>query len=393
MEILLLGIYSFFVWLIFIKFKWLPWNITTQVIAATIPIIGIAMLILFLNIFAPSSSDVRVMNYVVPINSRVAGKVIEVPVQPNLPVKKGDVLFRLDQTPFEIQVRSAEANVGSLKAQLISATANQRNLSQQLNEAVSRRGTARTQLALARQRVKEFAELVQTGAGNRFDLDQAQADAQRMENDLRAAEASVAQVQERLAAKTPAGVQDEVAKVLAQIAQAEAQLADAQWNLEQTVTFAPADGYVVALALRPGVMVVPFPPVPAMTFVEDEQWVVAYFGQNEVRKIEPGNEAEIALKTYPARIIKCDVDSIIWATAQGQLPISGMLPTTGFGAAPDMRLAVKLRPVGEDAELFLAPGARGIGAVYTNSGQMIHILRKVFLRVSAKLDWLILKLH
>lgn len=393
MEILLLGIYSFFVWLIFIKFKWLPWNITTQVIVATIPIIGITMLVLFLNIFAPSSSDVRVMNYVVPINSRVAGKVIEVPVQPNLPVKKGDVLFRLDRTPFEIQVRSAEANVGSLKAQLISATANQRNLSQQLNEAVSRRGTARTQLALARQREKEFAELAQTGAGSRFDLDQAQADAQRMENDLRAAEASVAQVQERLAAKTPTGVQDEVAKVLAQIAQAEAQLADAQWNLEQTVTLAPADGYVVALALRPGVMVVPFPPVPAMTFVEDEQWVVAYFGQNEVRKIEPGNEAEIALKTYPARIIKCDVDSIIWATAQGQLPISGMLPTTGFGAAPDMRLAVKLRPVGEDAELFLAPGARGNGAVYTNSGQMIHIIRKVFLRVSSKLDWLILKLH
>jgi multidrug resistance efflux pump len=351
------------------------------------------MLILFLNIFAPSSADVRVMNYVVPINSRVAGKVIEVPVEPNIPVKKGDVLFRLDPTPFEIQVRAAEANVGSLKAQLISATANQRNLSQQLNEAVSRRGTARTQLALARQRVSEFEELVRTGAGNRFDLDQAQTDAQRMENDLKAAEASVAQVQERLAAKTPDGVQDEVANVLAQIAAAEAQLADAQWNLEQTVTFAPADGYVVALALRPGVMVVPFPPVPAMTFIEDEQWVVAYFGQNEVRKIEAGNEAEIALKTYPARIIKCEVDAIIWATAQGQLPISGMLPTTGFGAAPDMRLAVKLRPVGEDAELFLAPGARGNGAVYTNSGHAIHILRKVFMRVGAKLDWLILKLH
>ncbi len=393
MEILLLGIYSFFVWLVFIKFKWLPWNITTQVIAATIPIIGLTILILLLNIFAPSTTDVRVMNYVVPINSRVAGKVTEVPVEPNIPVKKGDVLFRLDRTPFEIQVRSAEASVESLKAQLISATANQRNLSQQLNEAVSRQGTARTQLALARQREREFAALVQSGAGNRFDLDQAQADASRMANDLKAAEASVAQVRERLAAKTPAGVQDEVAQVLAQIAQAEAQLADAQWNLEQTVTVAPADGYVVALALRPGVMVVPFPPVPAMTFIEDEQWVVAYFAQNEVRKIEPGNEAEIALKTYPARIIKCDVDAIIWATAQGQLPISGMLPSTGFGAAPDMRLAVKLRPVGEDAELFLAPGARGNGAVYTNSGHAIHILRKVFMRVGAKLDWLILKLH
>ena len=30
MEVLLLGIYSFFVWLIFIKFKWLPWNTTRR---------------------------------------------------------------------------------------------------------------------------------------------------------------------------------------------------------------------------------------------------------------------------------------------------------------------------------------------------------------------------
>jgi len=393
MELLLLAIYAFFVWLIFIKFKWLPWNIVSQVISATIPIVGITVLILFLNIDAPSSADVRVMNYVVPINPRVAGKVIEVPVEPNIPIKKGDVLFKLDPTPFEIQVRSAESNVNSLKAQLISATANQRNLSQQLKDAVSRQGAATTELTLARKRLSQFQELAQTGAGNRFDVEQAQTDVARLENDLQAADASVAQVQEKLAAKTPAGVQDEVAKVLAQIAQAEAQLADAQWNLEQTVVLAPADGSVVALALRPGVMTVPFPPVPAMTFVEDEQWVVAYFAQNEVRQIEAGNEAEIALKTYPGRIIKCEVEAIIWATAQGQLPISGMLPNTGFGAAPDMRLAVKLMPAAKDAELFLAPGARGSGAVYTNSGKPIHILRKVIVRVGAKLDWLVLKLH
>jgi multidrug resistance efflux pump len=393
MELILLLIYSFFVWLIFIKFKWLPWNIVSQVIVATIPIVGIAALILLLNIYAPSSADVRIMNYVLPINPRVAGKVIEVPVQPNEPVRKGDVLFRIDPTPFEIQVRSLEASVEALKAQLISANASQRNLAQQLKDATSRRGAALTELGLARKRLSQFRELAQTGAGNRFDLEQAETDVARLENDVLAADAAVAQVQERLAAKTSAGVQDEVAKVLAQVAQAEAQLADAIWNLEQTVTYAPADGTVVALALRPGVMTVPFPPVPAMTFVEDEQWVVAFFAQNEVRKVEEGNEAEIALKTYPARVIKCDVEAIIWATAQGQLPIGGMLPNTGFGTAPDMRLAVKLKPVGKDAELFLAPGARGNGAIYTNHGEMIHILRKVFLRVSSKLDWLVLKLH
>jgi multidrug resistance efflux pump len=393
MEILLLLIYSFFVWLIFFKFKWLPWNIVSQVIVATIPIIAIAMLILFLNIMAPSSADVRVMNYVVPINPRVAGKVIEVAVEPNKPVKKGDVLFRLDPTPFEIQIRALEASIAQLQAKLVTANANQRNLGEQLKEAVSQQGAVQSQLLLARKRVEQFQDLATTGAGNRFDLEQAQTDVARYESDFQAAQAATAQAREKLDAKTPAGVQDEVAQVLAQIAQAESQLADAKWQFQESVQYAPADGTVVALALRPGVMTVPFPAFPAMTFVEDEQWVVAFFAQNEVRNITAGNEAEIALKTYPGRIVKCKVDAVIWATAQGQLPISGMLPNTGFGAAPDMRLAVKLDPDGKDADLFLAPGARGHGAVYTEHGKMIHIVRKVILRVGAKLDWLVLKLH
>ena len=393
MEIILLGIYSFFAWLVFFKFKWLPWNIVTQVITITIPIIGMAMLILLLNIWAPSTADVRVMNYVVPINARVSGKVIEVPVEPNMPVKKGDVLFKVDPVPYEIAVRSLEANVQSLNAQLITAGANQRSFGEQLKAALSSEAIARSQLKLAQKREAQFAELMKVGAGNRFDLEQAQTDVQNAKDNIEAAQAQVQQAREKVDAKTPDGVQDEVAKVMAQIAQAEAQLADARWQLEQTVQYAPADGTVVALALRPGVMTTPFPAFPAMTFVEDTQFIAAFFAQNEVREIEVGNEAEIALKTYPGQIIKCEVESVVWATAQGQLPIGGQLPNTGFGIAPDMRLAVKLKVVGKDVDLFLAPGARGHGAVYTNSGAMIHIIRKIILRVGSKLDWLVLKLH
>jgi multidrug resistance efflux pump len=90
MDILLLGIYAFFVWLIFIKFKWLPWNITSQVIVVTIPIIALTILVLILNIGAPSSHDVRVINYSVQIVPRVTGRVIEVPVEEgNRPFTKG----------------------------------------------------------------------------------------------------------------------------------------------------------------------------------------------------------------------------------------------------------------------------------------------------------------
>ena len=58
MEIILLIIYSVIVWFIFFKKKWLPWNITSQVIVVTIPIICLAIIILFMNIVAPSSHDV-----------------------------------------------------------------------------------------------------------------------------------------------------------------------------------------------------------------------------------------------------------------------------------------------------------------------------------------------
>ena len=53
MEALLLGIYSFFVWLIFFKFKWLPWNTVSQVVVITLPIVGLTAMILALNVVAP----------------------------------------------------------------------------------------------------------------------------------------------------------------------------------------------------------------------------------------------------------------------------------------------------------------------------------------------------
>src|SRR6266480_874551 len=101
MEILLLGIYSFFVWLIFFKFKWLPWNIVSQVIVITLPIIGLTVLILTLNLVAPSTTDVRVINYVVQFGSLVIGRPTEVPVEPNRLVKKGPVLFRIDPSKHQ----------------------------------------------------------------------------------------------------------------------------------------------------------------------------------------------------------------------------------------------------------------------------------------------------
>jgi multidrug resistance efflux pump len=393
MELILLGIYSYLAYLVYFKFKWLPWNIVTQVITITLPIIGLTALILFLNIVAPSSHDVRVINYVVPVNTSVRGLVKEVPVEPNRPVKKGDVLFRIDPEPFEIAVQDYQSQIVALQAQLVTAEANSRNYGEQLKSASGQKTAINSQLDLARLRLKQFEELAESGAGNRFDYEQAQADVRNLEGQLAAAVASEQQAREKTTARTADGDQDEVANVKAQIARAEAQLANAEWELSQTTYLAPADGTVVAVTLRPGAMAVPLPAMPAMNFVENEQWILAVFKQNEVRKIKPGQEAEVAFKMYPGRIVKCKVDSIMWATAQGQLPIGNPLPVGGVAPIPPNSLAVRLIVDGKDKDIFLAAGAHGAGAVFTDSGAPIHIIRKILLRVSAKLDWLILKLH
>jgi multidrug resistance efflux pump len=361
MELILLIIYSVIVWLIFFKFKLLPWNITSQVIVVTIPIFALTVLILFMNIVAPSSSDVRAQNYVIPIVPRVTGQVTDVPIEPNRPIKRGDVLFKIDPVPFEAAANAAEATLRGAK--------------DQLNNATNKKASLTPRIDLAKKRVEQFTALAATGAGKRADLEQAQSDLGNLQSEFLAADATESQAR-------------------AQISKSEADLINAKFDLEGTTYLAPANGRVANLALRPGVRATQFATMPVMSFIEeDDPWLLAFFRQNELRYVEAGDEAEIYMMQYPGRIIKCVVDSILWATAQGQMPISGNLQNTLPIAAPEQRIAVRLVLSPKDRQLFLAAGARGGGAIYTAHGKMIHIVRKVFLRVSAKLDWFVWKLH
>src|SRR4029078_3013504 len=164
MEIILLGIYAFFVWLIFIKFKWLPWTTPWKVAVVIFPVLAIAALLLFLNIIAPTTSDVRVSKYVVEVVSQVRGRVIEVPIENNRPVKKGDLLFAVDPTPYQNDVASLDAklasdlaNVGAAReklqesqAKLTDAQSSEEELKEQLNQAVGQVGSLTAALGLPR---------------------------------------------------------------------------------------------------------------------------------------------------------------------------------------------------------------------------------------------------
>jgi multidrug resistance efflux pump len=394
MEAILLGIYCFFVWLIFIKLKWLPWNTGTQVTVVIIPIVGMAALILLLNVFAPSSADVRVVKYSVPIVTQVRGRVLEVPIEEgNRVVKKGDVLFKIDPTPYELEVKT-------LEAQLVGTQGSQRELQEQavgaqakIEESRNRAREVSARLDLTRKRVEQYRELVKTGAGSRFDLETAETDALEQRGQLDAARAAEAQARaslRQIEQKLGATVKGEYS----QVAQMRAQLESARWNLEQTTTHSPCDCYVVNLQLRPGAFVAAIPFNAVMTLVEAEGQVIAFYNQNELHQVEPGNEVELTLKTAPGRIIKGKVDSVVWAQGQGTWQPTGGLPAPALVQnLPPGKFAVKFDINPKDRALVMAAGAGGDAAIYTDHLHAVHIIRKVIIRVGSYLNYLILKLH
>ena len=312
MEIMLLGIYSFFVWLIFFKFKWLPWNFVSQVIVVTIPIVGLTLLILLLNIVAPSSADVRVVNYVVAVNARVNGMVIEVPIKPNRPIKQGRDSVQARSAPYRDRVNGLKAQFEAARCAAADRRCKPRGLGQQLRNASGTKAAVASQLQLAREREQQLKELAATGAGSQFDYQQAQTNVANLKASSMRPPPANRRSAKSSPPRTPKATRTKSPTSRRRSQRAESQLADAEWRLEQTVYRAPANGTVVALSLRPGAMAVPLPITPAMTFVEDEQWIMAIFKQNEVRKIKPGRKPRSR-----SRCIRAGSSSARWTPSCG----------------------------------------------------------------------------
>ncbi|QBC43841.1 HlyD family secretion protein [Iodobacter fluviatilis] len=380
---IILGGYAFLVWLVFIKLKLFPWNIQSQVGSVAGAIVLAASIIFTINVVTPSSSDVRVINFVAEIVPRVQGIVTRVAIEGNTLIKKGDVLLEIDNTPYRLKVKE-------LEAKLAEATASARTLWQDLDSAKSSSIAAQAHLDLMKKRYAESSELAKLGAGNQYDVESFGTEVKKAEAALSNAKTAEVKVQTKLE-----GV---VGPDMASVAQVKAQLESARYDLESTVIRAPADGIAINVMVRPGNYLVSMPFRPAMSFVEHEQRILAFFDQNELRYVKPGDKAEIALQTLPGELLFAKVDSIVWANGQGQIAQSGVVPNAPMEVvrAPlAQKYAVKLIPVAKDGEVlpFIPMGARGGGAIYTDKMAPLHLLRMVMIRGQAILNYLVLKLH
>ena len=192
--------------------------------------------------------------------------------------------------------------------------------------------------------------------------------------------------QARLAADARVGNQHPL------VAKAEAALAKAEFDLRQTNVTAPADGYPIALALRPGQRVASIPMRSWVSYVRDDAVKLAVgINQYSLRFVEVGQPAEVTLKLYPGRTFSATVTGIATVNQEGQVLASGSVPTAptaALGAAP-FGVLLELDQA-EDIDVTALPGGSvGTAAIYTKKMQASHVIRRVMIRMQAWMNYVV----
>ena len=150
--VIVTALYLAIVYLLFFKFKLLPWNGLTKALTAVVGVTILTGFLVGLQGLTPSSTQGVISARILEVSPQVSGRIISVEVEPNIVIEEGDVLFTIDPVPFEARVQELEAR-----------------------------------LKLAEMRRDQYEELVAARAGSEFQLEQTQAEIEQLEALLKGA--------------------------------------------------------------------------------------------------------------------------------------------------------------------------------------------------------------
>ncbi len=367
MELLLLLTYAAIAISIFKLFK-IPVNWISLLTATLGGVAMIAALVLAMNYNHPFSSEGRFYFVTTPITPTVSGRVIDVPVEPNTPLKAGDVLFRIEPERYENAVKAKEA-------ELADAAQTTKQLQSAAETARQNAAAASSTRDAAKDLYDRSKPLLEKGVISQVQFKQTEEKYFAAQSQAQAAQAEA----ERAALDAASAIQG----VNTDVARLQAELDSARYDLEQTVVRAPTDGIVVQLFLRPGMYVVPMPLRPVIVFMHSERPSFAgAFLQNSSQRIIEGADAEVILPAVPGRFFKAKVTSAGAYIPQGQLVPSGALVDPGQ-IKGDGRVIVSIQFEEDLSRFQIVPGSVGNVAIYTHHMPHLSILRKVLLRMKS----------
>ncbi|MGE4635433.1 MAG: HlyD family secretion protein [Arenicellales bacterium] len=374
MDLLLILTYASICIAVFKVFK-IPinkWTLPTAILGGIVLIATLLLVMNYNHPFTPLAKEVYVTTPIVPT---VKGRVLEVLVTPNQPLRQGDPLFVIEPVTYA-------AEVSRLQAALEDALSGQEQQDTSVEIAASKTLQAKAQLDRAEREYRRYQQAYEKGAVSQQDFENRR---QQYRTTQSAHQGAIGE-EKRAIQASQATFQGQSPRV----AEIQAQLTAAEFNLEETIVRAPTDGYVTQLALRPGMMAVPLPLRPVMVFVHDEErYFFGAFRQNSVQRLKAGYEAEFLFQGIPGRVFKGEVVEVLPAIGEGEVQAAGTSIGTQFFSRAG-RVAVKLRLLDDLQNYHLPQGSAAEIAVYSDHFHHVSILRKILLRMKSWQNYLYL---
>jgi membrane fusion protein (multidrug efflux system) len=306
-----------------------------------------------------STDNAYVQQNVVAIVTEVPGRVTEVAVAENQPVKAGDLLFRVDPQPYKIALDQAEAAAGAarLKVEQDRAT---------YHEDEAALAAARDNLQYQQTVFDRIAKLARSGTAARSQLDEAQ-------NALRTAKQTVAQAEQALAGAraalggNPAIATDDHPTVRQAIAQRD----KAALDLTHAELRAPASGVVSQTDRLQLGQYLPAGST-AMAIVDaGDSWIEANFKETDLTHMRPGQPVTLTIEAYPDQKLKGQVASIGAGTGS-EFSLLPAQNATGNWVKVVQRVPVRISIQNPPAELPLRAGLSA--SVEVDTGHIRPIL-------------------
>jgi len=377
MDLIIILTYTAICTVIFKVFK-IPmnkWSVPTAVLGGVFILGALLMLMNYNHPYAKYGKDVFAS---VPIVPNVSGTVQTVDVMPNQNVKQGDLLFTLDPTPFQ-------AKIDQLTALLQEARSGDLQSDQQLQTAIANVAQAKADMERKRSNYNRYLVSKQNAGENSPFTEQ------ELENRKQIYEAAKSQLEASEAEERRARLvaENEILGMNPQVAQLQAQLDKAQFDLNSASVRAPSDGIATQLALRPGVRAVSMPLRPAMTFIpKQKRRFVGLFWQNSLLRMTEGSEAEVILDSVPGHIFKGKLVQLIPAMSEGEFQSAGSLLSASRLSKHGFAMGViELEENLDDYNLPL--GVQGKAVVINSEHDPLHVsvMRRILLRMMGWINY------
>ncbi len=279
---------------------------------------------------------------------KVSGYVTEVAVTDNQHVEAGATLFTIDPRDYQTALEQAKAKVSAAQASIDNVDAQIAAQRAQIDEAAAEVEQTQAALRFAEEDAARYEDLKSRGSGTVQQYQQSASNLKQQQANLARAKAGQTAAQRQVGS-----LEAQRVSAVAELAQAKAQVDQAELNLSYTTVTAAQSGRIVRLGAAKGQYAQAGQSLSM--FVPDETWVTANFKETQITDMRPGQPVDIRIDAYPDHKITGRVDSVQpgSGTAFSLLPAEN---ATGNYIKVVQRVPVKITVDGWPTDVAIGPG-------------------------------------